>query len=91
MTIYMCDNLGFFDETKYPEIPYKINNSTIKNYEPISTISKFSDKKGGRSPPFILFYSMVSRHDVRVNILFIIAAYEIKSKLTFSTQLARVD
>lgn len=74
MTIYMCDNLGFFDETEYPEIPYKINNSTIQNYEPISTcVNKCSDK-GGRSPPFILFYSMVSRRDVRVNILFIIAA-----------------
>lgn len=64
MTIYMCDNLGFFDETEYPEIPYKINNSTIQNYEPISTVNKCSDKKGGRSPPFILFYGVAARREV---------------------------
>jgi hypothetical protein len=91
MMIYMCDNLGFFDNTEYPEIPYKINNSTIQNYEPISYINNCSDKKGGRSPPFVLFYSMVSRHDVKVNILFTIAACRAHSKLMFSIQLARVD
>lgn len=64
MTIYMCDNLGFFDETEYPEIPYKINNSTIQNYEPISTVNKCSDNKGGRSPPFILlFYGIAARRE----------------------------
>jgi hypothetical protein len=88
MTIYMCDNLGFFDNTEYPEIPYKINNSTIQNYEPISYTHNCSDKKGGRSPPFVLFYSMVSRRDVKVNILFTIAAYRINNKLMFSIQLA---
>jgi hypothetical protein len=65
MTIYMCDNLGFFDNTEYPEIPYKINNSTIQNYEPISTcINKCSDK-GGRSPPFSFFssYGIAARRE----------------------------
>lgn len=52
MTTYECDNL-YFEETEYPEIPYKINNSTVKSYEPISTcVNKCSDK-GGRSPPLL--------------------------------------
>ena len=64
MTIYMCDDLGIFDAIEYPEIPYKINNSTIKNYEPISTcVNKCSDK-GGRSPPFSFSsYGIAARRD----------------------------
>lgn len=65
MTIYMCCNLGIFDEIEYPEIPYKINNSTIQNYEPISTcVNKCSDK-GGRSPPFFSFssYNIAARRE----------------------------
>lgn len=58
MTMYMCIDLGVFDETEYPEIPYKINNSTVQSYEPISTVNECSDKKGGRSPPFLLFLSL---------------------------------